>query len=157
MSAISEFHRQEIISPTNTPWVGTILSTPCNPNLTERRIYLYVEVKQSGGGAFSLLGNVSIHNNNTLIGTFPASIADFTLLTPTQSVESICNGGGSPVGDSIVLRLAQQFTVPSVTIQPLRVNGEIDEVRYNITSVYAPSASAVVGFRAYLGILSTRY
>jgi hypothetical protein len=154
---ISEFHRVEVISPTGLPQVGTVLSVPCSPHLTERRIYLYVEVKQTAGGAFTLLGNITIHRNGSPIGLFPASIGDFTALAPNQSIESMLNGGGSPVGDSIVLRLAQQFSVPSVTIQPLRVNGEIDEIRYNILSQYWPGASAVTGYRAYLGVLSTQY
>lgn len=157
MSAISEFQEAEAIFPSSAP-SGTILTVNVNSALQERRIYLYIEVKQGTSGAFVLGGEVTLHSGNALVARYPATIGDFSGLTPGQSISSLLNGGGSPVGDSVVVRLAQPFSIASVTLQPLRINGIVDQIRYNVTGIFPQSGAAVLtSLRAYLACLSTKY
>jgi hypothetical protein len=154
---ISNWERKEFLQPSTVPTAQReIINLNVPLNLAERRIFLYLEVNQSSSAAFFLGCDIRTKRGGTVNGIFPATISDFTSQTPNQSIESLFNAGGSPVGDSCVLRLAQPFdsTVPSVVIQPLRINAEIDEIVLDVNSV---SGLTLTGWRAFLGCLSTKY
>ena len=124
--------------------------------LPERRIYLYVEVAQSAAAGFRLDANVIGLNQGRPIISLPSNIADFTGLTANQSVATAFNAGGSPVGDSLVVRLANPFVagVNSAVIQPVRINAEIDELTFSLGSL---SGTNITGWRCYLACLSTKF
>lgn len=152
---ISEYLQDEIIRPSKID-SGSVLRINPTTRLTDRRIYGYIEAKTTSTNFF-LAATITCHKAGSIIaGPFPMFIGDFTGLTNVnQSICSIINGGGSPVGDSAVVRLAQPFNiaVQSVTLQPLRINGVIDEIRLNIIS----ALGGISGYRAFLGCLSTQY
>ena len=157
-SPISVFHSDEIIKSGSTDFRKVACSINVPRGLVERRIYLYVEVTQSTPGPFILGGVVRLLNESTPVAIFPAAIGDFTGLTINQSIASILSGGGSPVGDSLVVRLAQPFSVPAITLQPLRVNAECNRIEFGFESVYHDSGTfPITGWRAFLACLSTKY
>ena len=151
---ISHFTFEEVIKATTVPTPGTELSIHVPLSMIERRIYLYLEVALATSAAYHFGGTVRTYADNSLVGAFPASIADFTGLSPNQSIASLFNAGGSPVGDSLVIRLAQPFsTTTQAVIQPVRLNAEIDKVSFQVTSVFGTS---LAGWRAYLACLSAK-
>ncbi len=152
---ISQWEFKEIISP-NLLMSGAIFDLAVPVWLPERRIYLYLEANLSSALPFQLYARINTFLSGNPLGSFPAYIADFTGQALNQSVGSLFNAGGSPVGDSLVLRLANPFdtTVPSVVVQPLRINAGIDRIQLKIDNV---SGASLTGFRAYLGVLSTLY
>jgi hypothetical protein len=150
---ISHFADTEIISPSAFSVRKDLLRLPVPLQLTERRIYVYLEVIVAT--TYVCEAKVVAYRAGRPVGEFPATIADFTGLTNiNQSVASLFNAGGSPVGDSLVLRLAGAFVSAnqSIVIQPLRLNAEIDELRFGLFSGAGPT-----GYRAYLACLSTRF
>lgn len=156
---ISDFQFREKVSvaAVTTPISDTDSIRLAVPRwLPERRIYLYVEVGQSAAAGFRFDATVVGFNQGKPIIALPANIADFTGLTVNQSVATAFNAGGSPVGDSLVIRLANPFVagVNSAVIQPVRVNAEIDEMILNVRSL---SGTNITGWRAYLACLSTKF
>lgn len=158
---VSEYIDAEIISTTannSTTPIPTqnsvALQRPLPIFLPDRRIYLYLEALVSGAGAFSLFTDVVLYNKGTVVGVMGCKLCDFTNLTPNQSAPRLFNSGGSPVGDSLVLTLAQPFnaSITTVTVQPLRINAQADEIRLLITGV---NVGTMQGYRAYLGVLSS--
>lgn len=157
MNSISNWTDKEIIAAAIIPSQrGAVLELDVPLTLPERRIYLYLEVGQSAAAAFTLAARINALNKQKIVGIFPATIADFTSVTPNQSVVSLLNAGGSPVGDSLTIRLAQPFValVTSVVIQPLRINAEIEKIQLIFDGIFH---TTVTGYRAYLGCLSTKY
>jgi len=155
--AISDFTEAEIISSTELKGKRDALKINVPRQLTERRIYTYLEVLQSSADEFRFVGKVIPKLEGKPIGNgLPANLADFTGATPGQSVASLFNAGGSPVGDSLVLRLAQPFVVGanSVTLQPFRINAEIDEIVFDLESL---RGSNLTKWRVYLACVSTKY
>lgn len=152
---ISEWEFKEIISPTSL-FSGPIMDLAVPAWLPERRIFLYLEANLVSSAPFQLYARIRTFQSGVPKGDFPAYIGDFTGQVQNQSVASLFNAGGSPVGDSLVLRLANPFdtTVPSVVVQPLRINANIDRIQLTIDS---RGGSTLQGFRAYLGVLSTLY
>ena len=124
--------------------------------LPERRIYLYVEVGQSAAAGFRMDASVIGLNGGKPIISLPANIADFSGLTVNQSVATAFNAGGSPVGDSLVIRLANAFVagVNSAVIQPVRINAEVDTLVFSLKSL---SGTNITGWRAYLACISTKF
>jgi hypothetical protein len=155
-SPISQFTEKELISAAALFSVGPVFKLAVPAWLPERRIYLYLEAKLSAAAAYNIFFRIRVYYAGRPVGDFPARICDFTGQTPPQSVASIFNAGGSPVGDSLVLRLAQPFdaTVTAVVIQPLRINAQIDEIEL---CVDGQGGATLTGARAYLGVLSTLY
>jgi len=155
---ISETQKKELLEPTTPPIVRRdVIKLSVARSLQERRIYLYLEVLLSAGSAYLLECNVVLKRQGNIIGRIPATIADFTNQTPNQSVESYFNSGGSPVGDSMSIRLAQPFTsTKSVVVQPIRVNAEVDEVTLDVVNVIAFGNTVFTGWRAFLACLSAK-
>jgi hypothetical protein len=158
-SPLSDFQFREKISVAAvvTPISDTDAIRLAVPRwLPERRIYLYVEVGQSAAAGFRFDATVAGFNQGRPIIALPANIADFSGLTANQSVATAFNAGGSPVGDSLVVRLSNPFVpgVNSAVIQPVRVNAEIDEI---ILSLKNLSGTNITGWRAYLACLSTKF
>lgn len=125
--------------------------------LPERRIYCYLEAAVSASpGAFVLLGELLLLNRGSLVGSLPVNLADFTGGNPSQSVARLFNSGGSPVGDSVVVTLAQPFNaaVTNVTVQPLRINAQIDHIIFRVSGVVA---GVMTGWRVWYGCLSTAF
>ena len=152
---ISDYQFKELILP-NVLVSGPVFDLAVPLWLPERRIYLYLEAALTAAAPFQLYTRIKTFLDGHPKGDFPAYIGDFTGQVVNQSVASMFNAGGSPVGDSLVLRLAQPFdvTVPSVVVQPLRINAAIDRLQLHID---ARGGSTLAGFRAYLGVLSTQY
>jgi len=155
MSSISEFAEREFIGLTETSLPKAALRLIAPLSLPERRIYVYVEIYQAVAAAYELRCEVQCMRRGQPIGTFPCCIAGNAGTNANKSVASLFNAGGSPVGDSIVLRLASPFDAnfPYVTIQPFRINAEIDEVRF----VPLSKSGTVEGIRTYLAVVSTKY
>jgi hypothetical protein len=156
-SPISDFQKKEIISPASIPTKnGKLLEVDVPLSLPERRIYIYLETSPSSATACLIDAVVRAYRNGRPVGVFPCMVADFTAQSPNESSTNLFNSGGSPVGDSLVLKLAQPFdaAVVSVVIQPLRINAEVDKVALELSSV---RGATVTGLRAFLGVLSTKY
>lgn len=157
MQTISHWTADEVIAAGVVPTLqNDALRLAVPLGLPERRIYLYLEVAQSVAAQFDLMAEVEAFNGGRPVARWPAHLADFTGVTRYKSVASLFNAGGSPVGDSCVLRLAAPFvaTITSAVLQPLRVNGEFDEIKFSIRGL---SGTNLTGWRAFLGCLSTRY
>ena len=153
---ISDWQFREVVSPSAVPVDEEALSLVVPVFLPDRRIYLYNEVILSSAVDYVLYSQVNLFRLGRLVGRFPAHIGDVdTTATITQSLASLFNAGGSPVGDSLSLRLAAPFAGGNITVvvQPLRVSADIDKVTWSLLA----ASSAVTGYRAYLGVLSTRY
>src|ERR1700679_3384641 len=107
---VSQWIEREVLLPqlsgpiNQIPTLGMIpiKELPLPIFLPDRRIYLYLEAQVSGAGAFSLFVDLVLTNKGVPVGAFPCKLADFTSLTPNQSVSRLFNSGGSPVGDSAV-------------------------------------------------------
>lgn len=162
ISPISDFTSDEIVRPSEVPsgQTGIKLDIAVPIDLTERRIFSYVEVKQSPSNAsYIFASEIEAWYNASRVGRFPCNIGDVVLLTTNQSIGSLFNAGGSPVGDSYALRLNNPFDTTSTGIQnavlqPLRINAKITRLTFRIN---AAQGANLVGWRAFLGCLSTRY
>ena len=133
------------------PLGGAAVVIHVSPQLLEKRIYLFLDCTLSAT-AFFLGGEIICYDTQGApISILPVQIADFTGASPTASAFSLINSGGSPVGDSCVLRLAQPFdsTNPIAVMQPLRVPGSISRIEFRFTSF-----AGVTGWRVFLGCLS---
>jgi hypothetical protein len=157
---ISEFTSDELVRPSEIPTSGKALEIDVPFSLTERRVYTYIEVKQSPSAAtyiiaFEILATFDGH----IVGKFPLIIGDIASLTTNKSLPSLFNAGGSPVGDSLVIRLNNPFDTSSTGIQaavlqPLRFNGECNKLTLRLL---AANGANVIGWRAYFACLSTRF
>lgn len=143
----------EIISPTAIS-VGQKLLVPVSLNLTQRRIYCFIDTKSSGD--FVLYARVRTYNQLQEIDQFRADLCSFAVGTiiPNRSLISCFGVGGSAVGDSIVLQLAAPFNtaLTSVVCQPLRIDSTITHVSFEIEAL----AGLVSGFRAFLAVISSK-
>lgn len=151
--SLSLIKRSEVISTTAVK-VGEYAAVSVDTNLTERRIYLFVDTISTGD--FILLASVLAKDNQgNVIADFDASLYNNPngTLPLQRSVGSLFSAGGSAVGDSYVLDLAQPFSsaLPQVVLQPLRVNLSIATLSFRIDGV----VGLISGFRAWLGCLST--
>jgi hypothetical protein len=124
--------------------------------LPERRIYLFLSVNPTTATGFVLSAKIRAYMGRTLVGEFPASLADLTGVGINRSLSCLFNGAGSPVGDSLVLTVASPFTGGTVNpvLQPFRLNAEIDHISWDLDFSIAGSAT---GYRAYLGCCSTKF
>lgn len=157
----SETIFRELVKPSEVPRsMQRALACEVQRELTERRIYGYLEVKQSPSAASYILACEVVGN---LKGRpqckFPMVIADVAALTTNQSLPCFLNAGGSPVGDCQVVRLANPFDtsitgIQVVTLQPFRANLDIDELVLNLVGA---NGTNVIGWRALLGVVSTKY
>ena len=156
ITPVSNWQFGERIVPVGVQRENKAIEIKVPVGLPERRIYLYTELKISAAGAYKMDVVVECYREGALRGSFPATIADFTAQVVNQSVSSLFSSGGSPVGDSLSVTLAAPFTTSTkiAVIQPLRINAEIDSVQLNIRDI---SGAVVLGWRAYLGCLSTQY
>lgn len=156
MSAISDFTSKEIISDTVQKKQPAALIIKVPLQLTERRIFVYTEILQSAAAAFRFRARIIPFTNGRPVGNgFPADLGDLSA-SAGDSFASLFNGGGSPVGDSLVLRFVSPFvaTNVSVTLQPMRLNAAIDEIRLDIDEM---TGANITNWRAYLACLSTKY
>lgn len=156
MSAISDFSDKQVITAV-VQKNQTLLSVKVPLQLTERRIYLYTEVLQSASAPFRLKANVIPRVSGIPMGNgLPADLGDLTGATEGGDFRSLFNGGGSPVGDSLVLRFIAPFqsSVASVVLQPFRFNAAIDEVVFSVEEF---TGANITNFRAYLAVISTQY
>lgn len=154
----SEWKDTEVIQQTNPVWGPSVLKLPVPISKTERRIYLYAEVIAGSYWWLTLTLEGRTSSGETKF-SIPSSLASIGTATApwggmNKSVPSLLNGGGAPVGDSLVLQLANPWAVDTVSAvcQPLRMNAEVDE----LVLIAAPELGSVItGFRAYLGCLSS--
>lgn len=156
MSSISDFSKKQIVTAT-VQKNQSLLIVKVPLQLTERRIYLYTEVLQSAATPFRMKANVIPRQSGIPMGSgLPADLGDLTGATEGDDFSSLFNGGGSPVGDSLVLRFINPFqaSVPSVVLQPFRFNAAIDEVVFSIDEF---TGANITNFRAYLAVISTKY
>jgi hypothetical protein len=152
----SDLQWREVYAPTAAQENQNALSFNVPRDMPERRLYLYLEAALSSSSPYFIDASVSILDHGQPVGHYPVSIADFSGLTPNQSVISLVNCGGSPTGDSIAVRLAQKLnsTSPDVVVmQPIRVSAQITEIRLGIRAMWG---STLTGFRALMACLSTR-
>jgi hypothetical protein len=142
---------QEAISPTQVVIKPGVVRIPVERNAPYRRIYLFVDTKSTGD--FVFYGAVRCLLNGQTVMELPAGLCALTTLVPNQSIVNCFSAGGSAVGDSIVLQLAQPFTagIPNVVLQPLRMTLDIDAIEFDILS----AAGLLSGFRVWLGCIST--
>lgn len=158
---LSDFSFDEKIKPTEVPYTArNVLRISTPAGLTERRIYCYVEVKGPTASDQYVFGaEIVAFNHGVVVGRFPVVIGNIITSTTNQSILSLFNAGGSPVGDSLVVRLANPFDTTSsgiqvAVIQPLRVNAEVDEITFSILQA---GGTNLAGWRALLACLSTKY
>lgn len=156
MSSISDFSAKQIVTAV-VQKNQNLLSVKVPLQLTERRIYLYTEVLQSASAAFRMKASVIPRVSGIPMGRgLPADLGDLTAATEGDDFSSLFNGGGSPVGDSLVLRFIVPFVagVNSVVLQPFRFNAAIDELIFSIDEF---TGTNITNFRAYLAVISTKY
>lgn len=158
--AVSDFIFREVVRPSEVPRrMSGVLEMDVPFHLTERRVFAYVEVKQSAAASYIFSAEIDCKFNGAVVGRLPLVIGDITALTTNQSLPCLFNAGGSPVGDTLVLRLNNPFDttatgIQSAVLQPLRFNAEINKLVFNINGA---EGANLVGWRAYLACLSTRY
>ena len=161
MSAISQFADLEIIKASQypTPQPG-VLSLGVAEQLTERRVYAYMEVKGPNGTTDQWIvgAEIKCYNNGVADAVFPLAFGNINSSTLNKSLPSLFNAGGSAVGDSLAIRIANPFDTTNgpfiAVIQPFRFNGKVDRIDLNILSA---SGASITGFRAYLACVSTEY
>jgi hypothetical protein len=128
--------------------------------LPERRIYCYFEVKGPNGTTdqWIVTAEIVAFANGQPVGVFPMAFGKIDTSTLNASLPSLLNAGGSVVGDSLVLRIGNPFDTTNgpftATLQPLRLNAEIDKLALSILSF---SGAAITGWRSYLACLSTKF
>ena len=160
MNAVTDTVFQEIVRPSEVPRRAPGVMKLAVPfHLTERRIYAYLEVKQSSAAAYILSAEIDCTINGVLVGRLPFVIGDIASLTTNQSLPCLFNAGGSPVGDSMTLRLNNPFDtsatgIQSAALQPFRFNAEINGLSFNINGA---EGANLTGWRAYIACVSTRY
>lgn len=150
----TDYGEDELILPARLPSLGTLCAFAIPRNLTERRIYLFLDLISGAGVAWNLDSTVVLEDSGRIVAELPARVSDFTGVVPNQSRGTLFNAGGSPVGDSLVLKIAQPFDValPSVVIQPTRINCVATKIYVRLNRL---DGNAVTGFRSYLACLST--
>lgn len=150
------FSRIETINKTTAPQVGNNLEIHVPADMTERRIYAYLETVQSAGGQLRTI--VKLLKAGTVVGDYPLEIGDVSSATGPPGLWAILSqttqSGATPVGDSLVYGLAAPFTVGvnNAIIYPLRLNSVCDKIRLEITQV----VGTVTGWRAMIACLSAR-
>lgn len=151
---VTDFTQDEVLTPTQIPTRGAVCKQTLPIWLPERRLYLFVDLKQPTPGDFDFDGTVVLLRSGKPIAELPARVASMSG-TPQKSRATIFNAGGSPVGDSLVLSLAQPFdaAIKSVVLQPTRINCEADAMYLRVNRF---DPTNITGFRAYLACLSTR-
>lgn len=154
---VTDFVSTETILPASM--TGELVKVQVPIGLSERKIFLYFEIRLAAPGAFVCKGEVLLNLRRRIVGRLPAQLADLTGApagTPAQSYFTLLVAGGTPVGDSLSLVLAQPFVVgvTQVTVQPLRINAEVDEVVFGVRAL---TGATVNGIRAFLGVQSSKY
>lgn len=154
-SSVCDVQKNENIQPAATNLSASNLIIPVSLALTERRIFAYVEIAQAAPSAYELYGTVELVNSSRSVGVFPLEFSGNAGTNPNKSLCCAFNAGGSPVGDSWVLRLASAFDVnfPSIVLQPLRLTGEIDRIKLTVNRVIG----AYTGIRTFIACISTKY
>lgn len=154
-AAASDFQWKEKLSA-NAIGVGAIFDVQVPKFLTARRIYHLMQANVSGAGAYRVYAAMVLMNGGVPKGEFPIEFGDFTGSQPNQSLICCLGSGGSPIGDSLQLQLAQPFNATTqVLMQPLRLTAEIDRIRFVIKAVSGVDTGVLLGFRAWLGCIST--
>lgn len=156
MSAQSKLEFAEIISPLAVALNPNAAKLSVTQNLTERRIYLYIEVIQAVADAtFSMKNSVICKLNGKPVATLPADIGILSPTSENKSLVSMFAAGGSPVGDSLIVQLAAPFSATTINavIQPYRINVECDEIVF----AFENKSGDITGYRAFLAAQSTRF
>lgn len=161
MSAFSDFQDEEVIQTAVWPPDKKlkILSLHLPTQLTDRRIYVYLEVNQAGHAAstFYIAAEIVLYNNGEIQAKYPVEIGinAFPTSSPlfNKTLRCVANAGGSPVGDCLTLVLNKPFTTltQNAVIQPIRVNGQCDSAVLNFIDWAGVNNT---GYRVYMGILS---
>lgn len=161
--ALSHFAEGEIIRPTQLPVAekNVIRLAGLPRNLQNRNIYLYLEGKFTGASAQYILGcEVDLRLMGNTRARFPCIIGAINSLATNRSLACLINGGGSAVGNSMVLKLASPFvpTLPDVqvndaTLQPFQITCDIDEAVLHLDTG-SQGTSTLIGWRAYLAVVS---
>ena len=123
---LTDFMDGEVILPSSTAALPDAIKLSVPSQMSERRIYLYVEVKMSTTNWFNLDGEIVCKSNGSPVVKLPARIADMNTGAPpsfNKSVASLLNAGGSVVGDSLTVQLANRFSASSsvAIIQPIQI------------------------------------
>lgn len=151
----SDWARGEKVFPTDISTQRNCIRLAVPRQLTERRIYLYLEVLLSNTGYYRLDAEVLGMKDGTPVARFPATIADHTNNQPNESTATAFNAGGSPAENSLGVTFSNPFTnnTKSAVIQPLKISAEIDELVFDMQGLTG-QAPYVRGWRAYFACLS---
>lgn len=159
--ALTHWVDKELIKATEKPASArNVLEISVAEQLPERRIFAYIEVKGPNGTTdqWILTAEIVAFKNGVPVGVFPVAFGKIDTSTLNASLPSLLNAGGSVVGDSLVLRLANPFDATNgpftATMQPLRINAEIDKLALSLTG---SSGASITGWRGYLACLSTKF
>lgn len=146
---------KQVNYPTAVLRPGELMDVVVPAGNMERRIYLFVDTKSTDD--FIMEAVVTIWKSGSQIGEFPAGLCSFAngTIQAAQPVLNFFATGGSAVGDSLVLQLNAPYdaTLPTVVCQPLRINADIDRVKFDVPDF----AGKLTGYRAALCCLSTQY
>lgn len=159
--AVTNFARDQRVKAAEVPSAqrNTIIIDVAE-QLNERRIYAYMEVKGPNGTTdqWILTAEIALYRNGQVVGVLPLAFGKIDTSTVNADLPSLFNAGGSVVGDSLVIRLSNPFDTTNgpftATLQPFRLNAEIDKIALSILSF---SGASVVGWRAYLACVSTKF
>ncbi|HUD75540.1 MAG TPA: hypothetical protein VMQ76_10740 [Terracidiphilus sp.] len=156
----TEFTAAEFYSPTSAATASQAIQLRVNVSLTERRIYCYLSVKLSSAAWYRVEASVQAFRLGRLVADLPCVLVPAIAgLTDGSSSFSLFANGGTAVGDTLTMFVANPFDNSAVggsydktvALQPMRINGEIDELRLKISRI---QGAGVTGIRAALACLS---
>jgi len=157
-STVSDFQFNEFTAQ-QTP-AQDLIKLPVNRNLTRRKIYGWIWADTTNSADFWAKGEIRFYSLASQIGSLPLQIGSGSGLNAglKSSLPTVCTTGGAAFADCIGLYVANPVnSQPSaVTLQPLYINGEIDEIRFSLTDVRNISTTAGQGVRAWLGVISSQ-
>lgn len=157
--ANSEFKWDELVSASTAGLIkktgGDLVSLFVCSSLMLRRLYCFTWCTAAGAGEYWLAGSVRLYRNRSLVQEFPVAtgLPAVAASALPKSLPSLMVSGNTPVDDAIQLVVGKPYNgEPSiVTMAPLTVQAEIDQVGFAVTD------QVNIGeFRIFLGCLSLK-
>jgi hypothetical protein len=156
---ISHFVEADFVN-TSSPRAGAdLLKINVPIELTRRLIYFHAETRTSVQPPVNhyVRGYISLKRSGREVGQLPASVArdipdtDGTGELLVDSTARIVGQGPN----ALSVQLPRSFENDRLTIGPFEIDGDFDEITYNISQVKARSGT-VSGVRVYMACLSLK-
>ena len=133
---------------------NNLISVSVPRNLAKRKIYHWIWALPTSGTNYLLKGSLVFFNQGAKVGTMPLSVGVCPIANGAyqQTQVTVCNVLGASMADSIGIYPANPSggQPSSLVLQPLYLEGEIDEVR---TSISVQTNVSV--YRLWIGVISS--